>query len=60
MIDGPYSVAADAPLRDVITHMAEHKYGTAVIAENHGRTLLGIFTTIDALTAFAAHLQGAP
>ena len=59
MVEGPYSVAADAPLRDVITHMAEHKYGTAVVAENNGRKLVGIFTTIDALTAFAAHLQGA-
>ncbi len=60
MIDSPYTVEPDAPLRDVITFMAEHKYGTAVVAADDGRALLGIFTTIDALTAFASHLQGAP
>ena len=52
--DEPYSVAADAPLKDVVVHMAEHKYGAAVIME--GKKVKGIFTTIDALRALAERL----
>ncbi|HBQ19476.1 MAG TPA: CBS domain-containing protein [Myxococcales bacterium] len=50
----PYSVAADAPLKEVVVHMAEHKYGAAVIME--GKKVKGIFTTIDALRALAERL----
>lgn len=58
MVADPYTVDPDTPLRDVIRYMAEHKFGTAVVAGSGGRELLGIFTTIDALAAFAAHLRG--
>ena len=50
----PYAVAPDAPLRDVVAEMAEHKYGAAVVME--GRKVIGIFTTIDALRVLAGRL----
>lgn len=50
----PYSVAAGTPLKEVVVHMAEHKYGAAVIMD--GKKVQGIFTTIDALRALAERL----
>lgn len=50
----PFAVAPDTALADVVTTMAERKYGTAVVME--GRDVVGIFTTIDALNVLAARL----
>ncbi len=50
----PYTVAPDAPLGEVARTMAEKKYGSAVVAE--GETVVGMFTTTDALRALAAVL----
>lgn len=50
----PYAVPPDTTLAEVVTTMAEHKYGTAVVME--GRDVVGIFTTIDALHVLAARL----
>jgi acetoin utilization protein AcuB len=49
-----YTVASDAPLLTVVVEMADHKYGSAVIME--AGSVAGVFTTIDALRAFAALL----
>lgn len=49
MTAAPYVVTPDAPLRDVAAVMAEHKYGTAIVAI--GAKVVGIFTTTDALRA---------
>lgn len=46
----PYITSPDSPLSDVCAEMALHKYGCALICDNH--KLVGIFTWIDALNAF--------
>ncbi len=51
-----YIVELATPLVDVLTHMAEHKLGSAVVTR-HGK-LAGVFTTTDACRAFADHLRG--
>jgi len=51
MTSSPYVVSPDAPLDEVVSMMAEHKYGCAVVMQN--RHLVGIFTTVDACRAFA-------
>jgi acetoin utilization protein AcuB len=53
----PFTVAPDAPLEDVATAMAEHKYGSAVVLD--GGQVVGVFTTVDALRALAAVSRGA-
>lgn len=45
------SVAPDAPLDEVATMMAERKAGSVVIEQNGH--VVGIFTTVDAMTALA-------
>jgi acetoin utilization protein AcuB len=50
-----YCIDADAKLSSVVTEMAEHKYGCAVIVE-HG-AVTGIFTTIDALRVLLTLLK---
>lgn len=56
MTPDPYVVKPDAPLREVIAQLAEHKWGTAVVIENN--RLAGIFTLVDAMRTFAAFLRG--
>lgn len=51
----PYFTDPDAPLKDVVTKMAEHKYGSALVVEN-GK-VVGIFTASDAYRALAALLD---
>lgn len=46
-----YTVAPDATLDEVVREMSEHKYGCAVVVENS--KVVGVFTTVDALRAFA-------
>jgi acetoin utilization protein AcuB len=53
MTPDPYVVPPDADLRDVASTMASHKYGTAIVAR--GSTVVGIFTTTDALRALTKH-----
>jgi CBS domain-containing protein len=53
----PYTVTADAPLGEVARTMAERKCGSAVVVS--GDTVVGVFTTTDALRALAAVLGGA-
>jgi len=52
----PYAISPATPLLEVVEALAAHKYGTAVVME--GGRLVGIFTVIDALRAFAARLRG--
>jgi len=56
MMSNPYTVSPDAALDEVVAEMAEHKYGSALVTEN-GK-VVGVFTTIDAMRAFAEVLQG--
>ncbi len=50
-----YTVSPRAPLDEVVREMAHHKYGCAVIEDN-GK-LVGVFTTVDAMRAFADLLE---
>lgn len=51
----PWSVSPRAPLDEVVAEMAEKKYGAALVVDND--RVVGIFTAIDALTAFAELLH---
>ena len=51
MTEQPYTVEPETPLDTVVSTMAEHKYGSAVIVQNH--KVVGIFTTVDACRALA-------
>jgi acetoin utilization protein AcuB len=55
MTQEPYSVHPDALLDEVVGDMATHKYGSAVVMQNEH--VVGIFTTVDALKAFAELLH---
>ncbi|MBK9258422.1 MAG: CBS domain-containing protein [Polyangiaceae bacterium] len=50
-----YTVSPDAPLDEVVAEMAEQKYGSAVVVQNH--RVVGVFTTIDAMLAFSDLLK---
>jgi len=47
----PYFTSPTATLTEVVTHMAEHKIGSALIVDNE--KLVGIFTEVDAFRAIA-------
>jgi len=47
----PYIAHPETPLNEVMSRMAEHKYGSVLVVED-GR-LVGIFTSVDALRALA-------
>ncbi len=55
MTTSPWSVSPHASLDEVVSEMAEKKYGSALVVDN-GR-VVGIFTAIDALEAFAELLH---
>lgn len=46
----PYIASPTSSLADVCAEMARHKYGCALVCDNH--KLVGIFTWVDALNAF--------
>ncbi|MGZ3725919.1 MAG: CBS domain-containing protein [Pseudobdellovibrio sp.] len=51
----PYMTSPEAPLNEVVAHMAEKKYGCALIVDN-GK-LVGIFTETDAYKALSELLE---
>ena len=51
MTPDPYVVSPTASLDEVVSTMATKKYGSAVVSD-HGH-VVGIFTTVDACSAFA-------
>jgi len=55
MTELPYAVSPEAPLDEVVGTMAEKKYGSAVVVQNH--KVVGIFTTVDACQALHELLQ---
>lgn len=58
MIQDVYAVNADAPVDAVVEKMSVRKYGSAVVLDRRG-DVQGIFTTVDALEAFAEILRRA-
>ncbi len=55
MTPEPYAVAPETPLEDVARTMAERKFGSAIVVE--GGSVVGVFTTTDALRALSAMLR---
>jgi acetoin utilization protein AcuB len=55
MTDEPYTVGPDTPLDEVVTEMAEKRYGSAVVLQN--QKVVGIFTTVDACRALSELLN---
>lgn len=55
MSPAPFTVRPKAPLDEVVREMSDHKYGCAVV-EDHGK-VVGVFTTVDAMRAFADLLE---
>jgi acetoin utilization protein AcuB len=55
MTQAPYVVAPSAEVAQVVAEMARRKLGSAVVVEKN--KVVGIFTTTDALHAFAALLR---
>ncbi|MEJ7734315.1 MAG: CBS domain-containing protein [Polyangiaceae bacterium] len=51
-----YAVSPEAPLDEVVSMMAERKYGSAVVMQND--KVVGIFTTVDCCQALAELLHG--
>ena len=54
MVDTAFIVDLHTPLRQVVSEMAEHKYGSAIVTRK-GK-LAGIFTVTDACRALAEFL----
>jgi acetoin utilization protein AcuB len=50
MVQDIFTVSTDTPVGEAIETMIDRKLGSAVVCE--GDRVLGVFTTIDALTAF--------
>lgn len=55
MTEEPYTVGPDTPIDEVTAEMAERKYGSAVVVQNH--KVVGIFTTVDACQALTELLR---
>jgi acetoin utilization protein AcuB len=55
MTTEPYVVGPETELNEVVSMMAAKKYGCAVVSDNH--KVVGIFTTVDACSAFAELLS---
>lgn len=51
-----FTVSPDAALDEVVSEMAEKKYGSAVVVQN--QKVVGIFTTVDVCRALAELLHG--
>ncbi|MFO0597961.1 MAG: CBS domain-containing protein [Myxococcaceae bacterium] len=51
----PYTVSPDAPVDEVVREMATRKFGSAVVVDNGH--VVGVFTTVDAMSAFAEFLE---
>ena len=51
----PFKVSPKAPLTEVCNEMAAHKYGSVLVVDNN--KLVGIFTWVDALNAFAELME---
>lgn len=51
MTEKPYLTSPDAALDQVASEMAENRYGSAIVMQNH--KVVGIFTAVDGLRALA-------
>lgn len=56
MMPMTYTVRPETPLNTVVTEMAEHKYGSAVVQQENGK-VVGIFTAVDGLRVLSDVLR---
>lgn len=56
MTPDPFTVSPEVTLDYVVLEMAEHKFGSAVIAQGNGK-IVGIFTAVDALRVLGETLE---
>mgnify|MGYP003493812183 CR=1 FL=1 len=47
----PYTVSPDSLISDVAAEMAEKRYGSAIVVQNH--KVVGVFTSVDACRVLA-------
>lgn len=59
MTPDPYMIQEQALLADVASEMSEHKYGCALVVDQSS-TIIGIFTSVDALRVLSATLRLSP
>jgi acetoin utilization protein AcuB len=55
MVREPYVATPQTPLVEIVRAMAERKIGSAIVVEDE--RVVGVFTTVDALRAFAEILE---
>jgi acetoin utilization protein AcuB len=48
MTPEPFTVEPETPLNHVVSEMAEHKYGCAIVTQKNGK-VVGILTAVDGL-----------
>ena len=53
--DTPYTTSPNAMLNEVVTHMAEKKYGSAIVTDNE--KVVGILTEVDVMRSLAELLE---
>ncbi len=56
MTPDPYTVKLQTPLDAVVSEMAEHKYGCAIVVQDNGK-VVGIFTAVDGLRVLSEVIQ---
>ena len=56
MTPEPYMIHPEAPLNQVVSEMAEQKFGCAIIQQANGK-VVGIFTAVDALRVLTDTLE---
>lgn len=56
MTPDPYTVKPDAPLGTVVSEMAEHKYGCAIVVQDNAK-VVGIFTTVDGFVVLGGMIK---
>ena len=59
MTEEPYSIVEGTPMRDVVFHMWEKKFGSALIHNADGK-VTGIFTSTDALRILTECIEVTP
>lgn len=55
MTEEPFAVSPDTPLAQVVEEMAQNKYGSAVVIQQH--KVVGIFTAVDACRTLSELLR---
>jgi acetoin utilization protein AcuB len=58
MTSEPYSVGPSDDIAEVVAHMLQHKYGSAVVMDHN--KVVGLFTSVDALRLLSELLHAQP